>query len=209
MKRFTTTLRVLALLLLTAAAFAYPVPIPQGNIVQNGTFQSLFADWSGNIPGILGNWSSVPNDNAALATDIYQDLPTTPGQQYSISFYAAADVYVEPSVTIEISLSSQPMGYFTTPPYSYNPGLNRYDQMHWQQMTSSFTAWANTTRFELIDLDGTDFGLATVSVTPVPEPQISSILLAAGLVLLATRSLPIHRRRRRANRPDAHRPRCP
>lgn len=158
-----------------------------GNIVQNGTFQAIFADWSGNVPAILANWSTVPNHYAALANDIYQDLPTTPGQQYAISFYAAADLYFGPSVTIQLSLNNQVSTSYVTPPYTYNPGINRTTQMQWEQLSSSFVASSSTTRLEFIDLNTYDFGLADVSVVPAPEPSSTTFLLMVGAVLIFTR----------------------
>ncbi len=149
----------------------------QGNIVQNGTFQSEFADWSGNIPAILTMWSSVPGGDCALANDIYQELPTIPGQMYSISFQAAADLYFGSSANIEVSLNSQALASFITPPYTYNSQINRYDQMHWEEYTSSFVASSSTTELEFIDMNTYDFGLTEVSVTSVPEPSTTQLLL--------------------------------
>ncbi len=151
-----------------------------GNIVQNGTFQAGFANWSGNIPAILEGWSTVPDNNAALANDIYQNLPTIPGQQYALSFYAAADLYFGPSVTIRLSLNNQVSTSYVTPPYTYNPGVNRTAQMQWEQLTSSFVASSSTTRLEFIDLNTYDFGLAAVSVVAVPEPSINTLLFVAS-----------------------------
>jgi hypothetical protein len=125
--------------LTAVTAHAYPVPIPPGNIVINGNFQSPFANWSGSAAGYLGAWPSVPNDAAALATDIYQNLQTTPGQAYSLSFYAAADLFFGPSTTVSVSVDHATLLSFTTPPYAYLQE-NRYDQMHWQKVTGTFVA---------------------------------------------------------------------
>ena len=73
----------------------------------------------------------------ALATDIYQDLPTIPGQQYGVSFYVAADLYWGPGVNIAVGLNQETLTSLTTPEYTYNPQINRYDQMHWQQIDCS------------------------------------------------------------------------
>lgn len=191
MKSKITIIRMLAahtfLLCLALYSFAPSLraDVP-GNIVQNGTLQANFADWSGNIIGILDNWPTVPNNYAALANDIYQNLPTTPGQQYAISFYAAADLYFGPSVTVQLSLNNQVSTSYVTPPYTYNPGINRYEQMQWEQFTSSFVASSSTTRLEFIDVNTYDFGLAGVSLVPVPEPSSTTFLLLTGAVLVLT-----------------------
>ena len=151
--------------------YGYSVYMPPGNIVQNPTFQDVFADWSGNIGGVGNGWSSMPDDNGALASDIYQDLPTSPGQGYSISFYAAADLWLAPSVTIDLNLNGQTLTSYITPPYAYNSGLNRIDQMQWEYFTASFVASTSTTKLEFDDINTYDFGLAAVSVIAIPEPS--------------------------------------
>lgn len=89
--------------------YGYSVDLPPGNIVKNPTFQDQFTDWSGNVPAVLNSWSSMPDNNAALASDIYQDLQTSPDQSYAISFYAAADLFLAPSVTIDLNPNGQPL----------------------------------------------------------------------------------------------------
>jgi hypothetical protein len=165
---------------------AYTVYTPPGNIVQNGDFHSYFANWSGNMPAILGNWASIPNNYAGVGNDIYQDLQTSPGQAYSLSFYAAADLYLSPTVSISVALNQIPSFSFDTPPYAYNPQVNRYDQMRWQQVTYTFTASSTTTRLEFVERSTYDFGLAAVSVVAVPEPASLTLILlgftAIGLI---------------------------
>jgi hypothetical protein len=168
-------------------AHAYPVEMPPGNIVQNGNFQSLSANWSGSAAGFLGAWASVPNDAAALATDIYQDLRTNAGQEYSLSFYAAADLFFGPSTAITINLNHTTLLSFTTPPYAYDTRVERYDQMHWQKVTGSFVASLGGTRLEFVDMNTQDFGLAAVSVVPVPEPTSFVVILVVGTALAAAR----------------------
>jgi hypothetical protein len=185
MKAMKATLLIGVLALATAESQAFSVYIPPGNIVQNGSFQSDSANWSGNAAGYLGLWGSVPNDYAALAQDIYQDLPTIPGQAYSISFYAAADLYWGASVSVTAAMNQQTLISFATPPYIYNNQINRYDQMHWQQVTSSFVASANTTRLEFVDSNTYDFGLAAVSVIAVPEPTGVALFILGGALMVA------------------------
>ena len=183
MKSMKTTLLIVVLALATTKSWAFYVYTPPDNIVQNGSFHSYSANWSGNA-GYLGRWASVPNDYAALPGDLYQDLSTIPGQQYAISFYAAADLYYGPSASIAVDLNQQTLISFATPPYTYNNQINRYDQMHWQQVNSSFVASASTTRLEFIDMNTYDFGLAAVSVVPVPEPTSTILILMTVLIMV-------------------------
>src|SRR5664280_1099892 len=180
MKSKTIALVSAVAVLTSAKASAFSVSTPPGNIVQNGNFQSFFANWSGNIPSILFNWSSAPNDYAALANVAYQDLSTSPGQAYSLSFYAAADLYYGSSVSVNVELNNSPLLLFTTTPHTYNPQVQRYDQMQWQQLTDSFIASSSTTRLEFIVLNAPYFGLSAVSVVPVPESTSFTLMIIGG-----------------------------
>jgi len=159
------------------------VPSPPGNIVQNGTFQSGYADWSGTFVAIVDD-PNAPNGGFPLLSDIYQDLPTNLGQEYSLDFYAAADLYFAPSVAVAIDVNNQTLVKFITPPYTYNPGVNRYDQMHWQEYTLLFVASTSPTRLEFVDETTYDFGLQAVSVVPVPEPATTAMMVMAGALMI-------------------------
>jgi hypothetical protein len=155
------------------------------NIVQNGDFTSGFADWSG-IGAIAGTGGIAPGSGkVALGYDMYQDLGTSPGQQYSLSSYLAADLWSGPSTDIAVSLNNQVVTSITTPPYTYNGGIGRYVQMRWQQVSFVFLAFSDTTRLEFTDTDGVGFGLNSVSVIAVPEPNvisIASVILVCGFI---------------------------
>lgn len=155
--------------------------VAQQNIVQNGNFQSLFDNWYG-LAAIVSN-PNAPNGVFGLGGDVYQDLATTPGQRYLLDFYAAADLFTGPSMTLVVALNHQPLTSFVTPPYTYVPQINRYDQMRWAQYTSTFVASATTTRLEFIDQDTIYFGLASVNVTPIAEPLPPTITCPEPLTL--------------------------
>jgi hypothetical protein len=153
----------------------------QGNIVEDPTFQLpwqlLTNAWSGNF-GLLAGWATVPNGNCATVyPNIFQNIPTTAGQEYAISFYAAADLLTGSSIDIAVSLNNEILATFETPPYPYNNQTNRYDQMHWQQFTSSFVASTSPTLLEFSALNPVDFGLTGVRVIAVPEPSSCALLL--------------------------------
>jgi hypothetical protein len=184
MRTSVITLLVAAVILASpkAPATLY-VSSPPGNIVQNGTFAGYNFDyWSGLIA--IGGSPYSPNGIAAFGSDIYQDLLTTPGQQYLLDFYAAADLYFGPTLTLNVALNSQTTLSFTTPPYTYNNQVNRQDQMRWQEYSTPFTAASGSTRLEFIDLNTYDFGLSAVSAVPIPEPATAALALVAGILMV-------------------------
>jgi hypothetical protein len=89
-----------------------------------------------------------------------------------------ADLYFGPSVTVNVQIGGSTLKTVVTPPYVYNDQVNRYEQVHWQEVTGLFTATAPTTRLEFVDVNTFDFLLASVSVVPVPEP--GTLLLLIG-----------------------------
>jgi len=165
---------------------AYDVYDPPGNIVQNGNFQSIWADWSG-LMEVAVNWDCLPDNYCGFGCDIYQMLRTQPGEQYSLTFYAAADLIYGPSVSLTVALSGTTLASFATPPYTYNPDINGMVQMQWQEMTYSFTAINHLTRLEFVEQNTYDFGLAAVSVAPVPEPGSFTFILACGIAAAVVR----------------------
>jgi hypothetical protein len=192
----TTIVTVLISSAILATSNALTIPNPPGNIVQNWTFQDWsFNYWTG-LGAIIGSPESAPNAIYGWSGDAYQDLTTTPGQQYSLDFWAAADLYIAPRVTITVDLNHQPLTSYTTPPYPYNPTINRSAQMHWEEFTSLLTASAATTRLEFVG-DVYAFGFTAVSVVPVPEPASIALLFAACAAIVAMR------RRPRPNHPAA------
>jgi hypothetical protein len=177
MKTTLLALAIAAGIVCPLTAPAYTVYMPPNNIVQNPTFSDTWNHWSGNNQGALGRWSTVPNDNALLVTDVWQDLPTVPGQQYALDFYMGADLYFAPSVTVNVSVGGAPLETVITPPYVSNNQVNRYDQVHWQEVSGLFTATGTTTRLEFLDTNTYDFLLASVSASVVPEPTTASLLI--------------------------------
>ena len=177
-------------------ALAYPVSMPSGNIVRNPIFSDNWNHWSGDIKAGLGAWPTIPNNNALMVKDVYQDLQTVVGQQYSLRFYMAADLYFGPSVTVNVNIGGTTLETIISPPYPYDNQVNRIEQAHWQEVTRLFTATGATTRLEFADLNTYDFLIASVSVVPVPEPTMLSLLVGGyGTFAIAWR-------RRRSNEPS-------
>jgi hypothetical protein len=153
------------------------------NLVQNGDFDEAVVSWSG-LVGIPHN-PSAPEGSFGLGGNISQTINTTPGQLYDINFYAAADLYFGPSLTLSLVIGGQPIATIITPSYTNNPEINRYSQMVWAQYNYLFTATSATTSLDFIDENTYDFGLAEVSVTSVPDTANTMVLLGiAGLVLI-------------------------
>jgi len=166
---------------------AYMVYMPPGNIVQNPTFSDLWNHWSGTIQGAATAWPEMPNDNALLLTDAYQDLPTVAGKQYALDFYMAADLFFGPSVTVNVNVGGLTLETVVTPPYALNGG-NRYGDAHWQEVSGLFTATGSSARLEFVDVNTHDFLLASVSVIPIPEPTTFSLLIGGlGALVIAGR----------------------
>jgi len=158
---------------------AFTVTMPPGSIVQNGTFAPWnFDHWSGLI-GISGS-PPAPNGMVAQGGDIFQDLQTTPGQRYLLDFYAAADLYLGPTLSLNAAASGQTILSINTPPYAYDPQTQRDDQMRWVEYSAPFTASSSVTRLEFIDVNTPYFGLSAVSVVPIPEPSCGALMLMAG-----------------------------
>lgn len=184
-----TALKTLSFVLPTGVALvigacpsAFGTPI---NLVQNGSFAQQGAGWNGNSAAWLNGWSTVPTGSCVLLTDIYQNVPTTPGQLYSVSFYAAADLYFGSSVDFAVNLNSLLLTSIITPPYAYNSQVNRYEQMHWAEYTYLFTATANSTRLEFVDQSTPYFGLTDVRIYQSVPDTAGTIALCgiSGLAL--------------------------
>lgn len=153
------------------------------NLVQNGDFTSGTTDWNGLI-GLVAN-PHAPNGIFGLGDDIFQTVTTTPGLTYDLTFSSAADLYYGPTLTLVWAMNGQTDATIVTPSYTYNPGINRFDQMVWQQYTYSYTAISTSTRLEFIDENTFDFGLAAVSMTQVlDEPNTISLLGISVLLLI-------------------------
>jgi hypothetical protein len=179
------------------AAPAYPVYMPPYNIVQNPTFADSWSHWSGNIQAGLLGWPTMPNGNALLVTDVWQDLPTDPGQQYALDFYmGAAPDSASTSVTVNVNVGGVTLETIVTPLYVYTNTLSLYEQVHWQEVTGLFEATGTTTRLEFSDTTPHNFLVASVSAIAVPEPTTVSLLIGGFGALAISRRLTIRCRQR-------------
>lgn len=140
------------------------------------------SSWNGWI-GMVGN-PNAPGGSFDLGGDLYQNVSTTPGQSYDITFWAAANLYFGPSLTLDLAINGQTDATIITPPYTYNNRINRYDQMVWEQYNDSFIASSAITRIEFIDMNTYDFGLDAVSMAQVPDAAATMGLMGISVVSL-------------------------
>ena len=163
------------------------------SIVQNGSFEQVLyvplriPPWDPVRWGaLLGNWGNAPDGvNYIFVDAIYQDLHTTFGQQYTLSFNVAADLFSEPSAQVSVFWGGQSLATFVTQPHGYNPEVNRYEQIVWESFSLPLTANDLTTRLEFQSANGVSYLFDNVRVEVVPEPSVVSLCLAAGLALVA------------------------
>jgi hypothetical protein len=158
----------------------------QGNLVQNGSFETYVGvpysvpPWTP-APSLLLNWSNAPNGkNYAYVDMISQEVRTTPGLFYSLSFFAASDLYVNPIATIEVSWGDARLPPFATVPRRYNPNVNRYDQIVWEKFTvDGLMATLDRTVLGITAINGSSILLDDVRLISVPEPT-SLVLFGFG-----------------------------
>lgn len=87
-------------------------------------------------------------------------------------------------MTIDLDLNNTVAAAFTT---TLVPNVgSRFDEMVFQNFTTTFTATSSTTELEFMDADPGDFGLSGVSMVPMPapEPATASLLACGGILAL-------------------------
>jgi hypothetical protein len=181
-------------LLIAAVGFASSAEAQ--NIVLNGSFEQTDAygqpyNWS--PVGMLLRWPNAPDGgNYAYIGTVSQTLTTISGQTYTLSFYAAGDLYVSQTSTVNVGWGGQNAATFTTNPHPYDSGVNRYLQIVWQQFSTTVTASSASTLLSFTAANNTGLLLDDVRVIVVPEPTNIALLLigaAATIVTLRKRTL--------------------
>ena len=143
----------------------------------------MVSPWIGER-ALMSGWPNAPEgvDYVTVDANIYQDLATTPGQLYQVSFFMAGDLYFGPSATVQVSWGGQGLAMFTTQPHPYDPTQNRSLQIVWEQFSLPLIANTAITRLDIEVASGTEFYLDAVEVVPIPEPSISLLTLLAGIM---------------------------
>jgi hypothetical protein len=169
------------ILILSAACALFPCLVGAQNIVRNGSFEStdLYGEplyWS--PVGMLLGWENAPDGrNYAYVGSVSQTLATTPGQSYTLSCYAAGDLYASSTSTLEVDWGGHATADFTTQSHPYNSGVNRYLQIVWQRFSVTVTANSSSTPLTFQAINNTGLLLDYVQVVPVPEPSTTTIAL--------------------------------
>jgi len=145
--------------------------------VRNGSFELTDSfgdpiDWALAGSWNLG-WPNAPDGgNYAEIGGISQSVYTTPGRTYTLSFYAAGDLYQSSTSTVAVDWGGQTVGTFTTQPHPYDPEENRFLQLVWEKFTTTVTAVASSTVLTIRSTNNTGLLLDDVRILVVP-PTIS------------------------------------
>jgi choice-of-anchor C domain-containing protein len=133
--------------------------------------------------------------NGTEASSIYQDLPTAAAQKYTIRFALAGNPFGFEDKRLEVLWDGAQVADLTFAQAGYDT-IN----MGWTYHQFVATAVDNSTRLTFNSLTGAMQGaegvyswygpaIDGVSVTPVPEPGLSTLGLAASLLVLFARTL--------------------
>jgi hypothetical protein len=176
----------LALCALAASAFTFAPSASAQNLIVNGGFEDGFASWTltpgtfsfaGNDPMFAHQGNGFANLEATgFVASLSQSFNTVVGQTYSISFFLANDVPIQP---FSFSATFGPTGGSTAPQYTLtNTGMFGYTRISFDAVASSTNS---TLRFDFRH-DEDFFRLDTVSVVPEPSTNVLMILSGAGLL---------------------------
>ena len=185
-----------------AALFVAPV---HANLLVNGSFETgTIAGWTQdplvspnyvfvfqnnlpNFPTYDGIWqvALTSNTRPLSPTYLYQDIATTIGDSYTISFaiHPNVDRFSSGGFSVATGLNNLSLGSWT--PFDFTTTFPNSVELAYQSFSRTFTAVDATTRVSFFwsgswVLDGT--AVTNVS-TPVPEPSVM-LMLASGLVMV-------------------------
>jgi hypothetical protein len=176
-KRLFTHLSFVVSIILAIAALSAEAQ----NIVRNGSFESTDGYgqpyyWSP-VSMNLG-WPNAPDGvNYTYIGSVSQTLSTTAGQSYQLSFYAAGDLYASQTSTVEVDWGGKTAADFMTEPHQYNPQVNRYLQIVWQEFSTTVEASSSSTVLTFQSMNNTYLLLDDVQAVPIPEPSALSLLV--------------------------------
>jgi hypothetical protein len=128
--------------------------------------------------------------NTGLNNGIFQDVATTIGQDYVLTFWVgrangvASDASYQTESTIFLGINSSLVGTYT------NSETGPVGTLNWKKFSRTFTATATSTNIgffngtNTVALGGNNFaGLDNVSIEAVPEPTTITGLVAACALL--------------------------
>ena len=178
------------------------------NLIGNGSFESpaIVGPFAGiSAGGTIGAWrvgledvdlirtywnaadgaQSVDLNGPRLGSSIFQDIPTTVGAQYSLTFSYAGNPDEAGDKTFNVLWGGAVAGGFNFP---QNTGT--LANMNWRNGVLTLTANSSLTRVEFLSttaINGTGPALDNISLTAVPEPSVTLLALTSAAGLLALR----------------------
>ncbi|MGO8675903.1 MAG: DUF642 domain-containing protein [Limisphaerales bacterium] len=193
-RRLSVARAYLAALLTAGVVLGPTTSSAQGNLVFNGSFESanLLAGWTGSGYLTNGGWAGsqlqCPDGHSAAGlapqASIYQDVPTVVGQQYDFSFYMAA--WGPNTMPPTVVLLSPSFGAASLGTVSFSSSGQFGQDMGWEWHDYTVTATTPSTRIMFLNTSPTSTwawdDIDEVSVTVIPEPSCSALLLLAGAV---------------------------
>ncbi|MGA2867881.1 MAG: DUF642 domain-containing protein [Verrucomicrobiota bacterium] len=170
----------------------------QANLLQNGSFDNGFTDWTLQGGGLVTiNDSSTTQQYAGGSTGavglagtstLFQDISTVVGQQYSFSFYLAewGPNYI-PDYVMELDPS---FGSVSLGQVDFNGSGKTFLNMGWEQFVYTVTATSTTTEVSFYNplSNYADDGwpaIDAVVVTPMPENAGIGVYLISLLFLVS------------------------
>jgi hypothetical protein len=158
---------------------------PPANLVQNGNFASGLSGWS--LSGNGGYWFGYSGgaDGGAFMglsslslSPLYQNVPTTSGQSYSLSFYFRGSYPAgqSPPFGVNVFWNSQEVGSFT---------LNVFSSDWVYESLSVVGGPGSQSRLEFRDPLPTLSALDDVCLVAIPEPSVLAIIGLAAVIGLA------------------------
>src|SRR5207237_1175088 len=109
--------------------------------------------------------------NYAEIGAISQTVYTTPGRTYTLSFYAAGDLYEGQTSTVAVDWAGHTVATFTTQPHPYDPQVNRFLQIVWEKFSTTVSAVSSSTALTIHSINS---GLLLDDVVLAVPPTITS-----------------------------------
>ncbi len=184
----TETMRLPTLALIALFSLATAVA-PAQNLVTNPGFETGdFTGWTlsgGGAPEVdagVGHTGTYAASLGAVPPDVNnlsQVLPTTPGQEYTLTFFAQTPEYdIQPGSPNSLAVyfgGNLIGGPFEVPD---NADYEEYSYKVTATSSSSELLFAITNDFDYTQLD--DISVIAAGSVAVPEPGLSALLLVAG-----------------------------